>query len=88
MRNTKRSLSKKMNTLIVTASRYGSTQQIGGWIKERLEYEGFSVTHQSAKDMPNPDNYELVIMGSGIYSHYVLPELKAFIEQNLDRGHS
>ncbi|MCX8069383.1 MAG: flavodoxin domain-containing protein [Thermodesulfovibrionales bacterium] len=73
-----------MKTLIVTASRYGSTEQIGRWIAERLKYEGFEVHLAKADETESVDNYELVIMGSGLYSHSVLPELKGFIEKNLD----
>ncbi len=73
-----------MKTLIVTASRYGSTEQIGRWIGERLKYEGFEVHAVKAGDVVSLEDYAMVIMGSGIYSHSVLPELKAFIEQNLD----
>jgi menaquinone-dependent protoporphyrinogen oxidase len=73
-----------MKTLIICASRYGSTEQIGMWIKERLQYEGFEVHAVKAGDAVSLEDYDLVIMGSGIYSHSVLPELKAFIEQNLD----
>lgn len=73
-----------MKTLIVCASRYGSTEQIGRWIGERLQYEGFEVHLVKAGDVVSLEDYEMVIMGSGIYSHTVLPELKAFIEQNLD----
>ncbi len=71
-----------MKTLIITASRYGSTEQIGRWIKERLQYEGFEVDIAKTEDVVSLDSYKLVIMGSGIYSHSVLPELKAFIEKN------
>ncbi len=73
-----------MKALIVTASRYGSTEQIGRWIKERLQYEGFEVEAVKAIEDISLDNYELVIMGSGIYSHAVLPELKAFIDKNIN----
>jgi len=74
-----------MKTLIITASRYGSTEQIGRWIKERLQYEGFEVDIAKTEDVVSFDSYELVIMGSGIYSHSVLPELKAFIEKKSPR---
>lgn len=72
-----------MKTLIITASRYGSTEQIGRWIAERLRYEGLDVSQIKAEEAASVKDYELIIMGSGIYSHSVLPELKSFIEQNL-----
>jgi flavodoxin len=73
-----------MKTLIVYASRYGSTEQIGRWIAERLGYDDFVVDLVKAGDVVSLEDYAVVIMGSGIYSHSILPELKAFIEQNLD----
>jgi menaquinone-dependent protoporphyrinogen oxidase len=77
-----------MKTLILCASRYGSTEQIGRWIKERLIHEGFVIDLANAGDDSGDavslDDYEMVILGSGIYSHSVLPELKVFIEQNLN----
>ncbi|MEO0230249.1 MAG: flavodoxin domain-containing protein [candidate division WOR-3 bacterium] len=74
-----------MKALIVTASRYGSTEQIGRWIAERLRYEGFEVDLVKAEGgSVSLDDYEVIIMGSGIYSHSVLPELKRFIEENIN----
>jgi menaquinone-dependent protoporphyrinogen oxidase len=73
-----------MKTLIVYASRYGSTEQISRWIRERLIYEGFTVDMIKAGDAVSLDDYEMVILGSGIYSHSVLPEMKVFIEKNLN----
>jgi len=71
-----------MRALIVCASRYGSTEQIGRWIGERLMHEGFVIDLVKAGDAVSLNDYEVVIMGSGIYSHSVLPELRAFIESN------
>ena len=64
-----------MKTLIVCASRYGSTEEIGGWIAERLDYP---CRVCSADEEIDPSEYELVIMGSGVYSHTVLPPLTKY----------
>lgn len=73
-----------MKTLIACATKYGSTLQIGRWIAERLSYEGFTVDVVRPHETDSIDRYELIIMGSGIYSHYVLPELRDFMEKNKD----
>jgi menaquinone-dependent protoporphyrinogen oxidase len=73
-----------MKALIVTASRYGSTEQIGRWIAERFIYEGFDTDVKKAGEYFPLDVYEIVVMGSGIYSHKILPELASFIEQQGD----
>jgi len=70
-----------MKALIICASRYGSTEQIGRWMAERFQYEGFDIEVKKANEYFQLDVYELVVMGSGIYSHKVLPELASFAEQ-------
>ena len=61
-----------MKTLIVCASKYGSTKVIGEWIAERL---GFDCFVTDVKGSPDPDSFDLLILGSGIYEDRVLPEL-------------
>ena len=72
-----------MKALIVAASRYGSTMQISRWIAERLSHEGMSVDIKKPDDSVTIDNYDFIIMGSGIYMDSVLPELNDFIKRNL-----
>ena len=58
-----------MKTLIVCASRYGSTIEIGRWMAERLpgnEADVFRV-----ENAPAPDGYELIFMGGGVYNEQV-----------------
>ncbi len=73
-----------MKALIICASRYGSTVEIGRWIAERLGYDGITadVKRLDEKKSLSLENCDIVIMGSGIYSHGVLPELKTFVESN------
>lgn len=73
-----------MKTLIVCASRYGSTMQIGRWLSERLSHEGFTVDLTQPDESVSLDGYDLIIMGSGIYSHHVLPGLQDFVKKNKD----
>lgn len=73
-----------MKALIICASRYGSTTEIGRWIAERLGYEGIDADIKKPDDDFMPGDYGLIIMGSGIYNHGVLPELKTFIDTNFN----
>lgn len=66
-----------MNYLIVCAGKYGSTLQTGRWIAERLEGKT-RVTE--AKEMPDPSDWDAVILGSGIYSHTVLPDIMRYVD--------
>jgi len=69
-----------MNTkyLIVCASKYGSTTQTGRWIGERLEGD---VTVVSATEMYDPVEMDVVLLGSGIYSHTVLTPINDYVER-------
>ncbi len=67
--------------LIVCASKYGSTLQTGRWIGERLEGE---VNVVAADELVSPDNAEVVLLGSGIYSHVVLPSMKKYVKKFKD----
>ena len=70
-----------MKTLIVCASKYGSTLEIGKWMAERLE-SGCLV--DKAESMPDPVDADLVILGSGIYTHCVLPSLNNYVSRYKD----
>ncbi len=67
--------------LIVCAGKYGSTMQTGRWIAERLEGVSNVV---DAGEMVDPDSSDIVLLGSGIYSHTVLPSIKEYVEKYLD----
>lgn len=73
-----------MKTMIVTASRYGSTEQAAAWIAERLRFEKIEAQAFRAEEAPSPDAADLVILGSGIYAHNLLPELESYIDRHLD----
>jgi menaquinone-dependent protoporphyrinogen oxidase len=69
-----------MKTLIVCGSRYGSTRVIARWIAERL---GFDCVITDVKDAPEPQGFELVILGSGIYEDRFMPEVNAYIDKHI-----
>ncbi|MCD6570326.1 MAG: hypothetical protein J7L53_06455 [Deltaproteobacteria bacterium] len=69
-----------MKTLIVCSSKYGSTKVIAGWIAERL---GFESLITDVKDAPNPDEFDLVILGFGIYEDRPMPEILDYIDKHI-----
>lgn len=72
-----------MKAMIVSASRYGSTTQGAEWIAERLRMDRVDVELYQAKAAPCPDGAELVVLGSGLYIHGLLPEMDTYIDEHL-----
>ncbi|MCL0038435.1 flavodoxin domain-containing protein [Thermodesulfovibrionales bacterium] len=71
-----------MKALIVCATKYGSTIEIGRWMAERLGYGNITADVKGPDEVNSLQEYGVIIMGSGIYGHGVLPELKTFVESN------
>ena len=55
--------------------------QMGRWIGERLE--GY-VKVSEAGELTDPTNMDVVLLGSGVYSHTVLPPLKQYVMKYRD----
>jgi menaquinone-dependent protoporphyrinogen IX oxidase len=70
-----------MKILIVCASKYGSTLEIGRWLAERL---GGDYLVDKAESMPDPADADIVILGSGIYNHHVLPSAQEYVDRFKD----
>ena len=70
-----------MKTLIVCASKYGSTLEIGRWLAERL---GGGCLVDNAESIPDPADADLVILGSGIYNHHVLSSVQEYVSRFKD----
>ncbi|MCL0094602.1 flavodoxin domain-containing protein [Dehalococcoidales bacterium] len=70
-----------MKTLFVCGSRYGSTRVIGEWIAERL---GFDSLITDAGDAPDPGEFDLVVLGSGIYNDSFIPEVMDYIDRHIE----
>lgn len=68
-----------MKILIVYSSRYGATETVSGWIKERFELAGYDTDIFSADNAPSPDDYGFVLIGSGIYAHKFLSSAEEYI---------
>jgi len=75
-----------MNVKIVYASRYGASAEISGWIAQRLKAEkDIAVVMERADTAGFIGEYDLVLLGSGIYNHGFLPELEEYIDENLEK---
>ncbi|MDL1959582.1 MAG: flavodoxin domain-containing protein [Deltaproteobacteria bacterium] len=70
-----------MKTLIICASKYGSTLEIGRWLAERL---GGCCLVDKAESMSDPADADLVILGSGIYNYHVLPSAQEYVNHFKD----
>lgn len=57
--------------------------EISKWIAERLG-KGNRCRIEVAENMPDPSDFDMIIMGSGIYRHTVLPSLKKYAETFYD----
>lgn len=71
-----------MKTLIVCASRYGSTLEIARWISERLPWETVEV--YPVENAPNPDEFELIFLGGGVYTEKITKEIVEYAKKNFE----
>ena len=66
---------------IIYGSRYGSTAQTAEWIAEGM---GGVPEVMSAKDVGDLSYYDLIILGSGIYSGQLQEDMLAFLAERKD----
>ena len=71
-----------MKVLIATASRHGSTAEIGRRVGDRLAATGFDVEVSAAESVSTVEPYDAVIIGSGIYAGTWLKGARLLIERN------
>ena len=67
-----------MKTLIICASRYGSTMEIGHWIAQRLPWNNVDIFR--VEKAPEPDKYELIILGGGVYNEQVDKRIVQYVK--------
>lgn len=70
--------------LIATASRYGSTREIGDRIAARMRAHGMVANSIAAGDDADVTGYDIVVVGSGVYRGHWLPDATAFAKQHAD----
>ncbi len=71
-----------MNTLIVVASRHGSTAAIAETLAQELRTIGQTVDVAAATDAPPVSGYQAVVIGSGVYFGSWLSQARRFVERN------
>jgi len=77
-----------MSALIAYSSNTGVTAEIADRISTVLESEGINVTLVDLKkNQPNPEGYNLVLVGSGIKMGQWIKESKQFLKANHQRLH-
>ncbi len=69
-----------MKTLIVCASRYGSTLEIGRWMVERIGHDADVIGVEMTARL---SDYDLVFLGGGVYNDQVDAAIVSFAEENL-----
>lgn len=68
-----------MPTIVIYASKYGSTAQYARLIAEKLDTEALRASEAPSEAVSGAD---LVVLGSPIYGYSVLPEIEDFLVGN------
>ncbi len=71
-----------MTLLIAYASKHGSTQGIAERIAQKLQQMGKTAEVRSLDTVANPENYEALVIGSGIYYGSWLKVATEWVHQN------
>lgn len=73
-----------MKSIIIYATRYGSTAEAARRIKEKLGEDCMLINIMTDK-VPALDSYETVVLGGSIYVGRVQKQLTAFLNSNLNQ---
>ncbi|MDM7831804.1 flavodoxin domain-containing protein [Cellulomonas edaphi] len=68
--------------LVAVASRHGSTQEIGEAIGTVLTGRGHRVEVRAVADVDAVDDYDVVIVGSAVYTGHWLPAARELVERH------
>lgn len=69
-----------MKTLIIFGSKYGGTKQVAEKIAAEL---GDTKLCNAAKDpVPEVDQFDCIVVGSGLYANSIHPAVKSFVDAN------
>ena len=71
-----------MTILIAYASKHGSTQEIAERIAAKLRQMGKKAETRSVETVENPESYEALVIGSGIYYGSWLKAATEWVHQN------
>lgn len=72
-----------MRTLVIAASKHGSTNEIASTIADELRSFGLQVDRKEITDPVSVKEYDAVVLGSAVYIGKWMPEATRFVEQNL-----
>ena len=67
--------------LVVTASRHGSTREIGDAVAAALNAVGCTATSQDVDEVGSVVDYDVVVLGSAIYRGRWLPSASALVKR-------
>lgn len=70
-----------MRILVTTASRHGSTQEIGAAVAETLTAAGHTVEQVPPEDVEAVDGYDAVVLGSAVYVGRLAASLRDLVER-------
>ncbi|MGH8914565.1 MAG: flavodoxin domain-containing protein [Acidimicrobiia bacterium] len=70
-----------MRVLVTTASKHGSTAEIGRAISEVLSAEGIDARVSEPEDVTGLDGYDAVVLGSAVYFGHWMKSMLKFVER-------
>lgn len=68
-----------MKVLVMTASKYGSTREIGAAIADELVNAGFDVVQAEPSDAVQVGDFDAVVLGSAVYMTQWMENLRNFM---------
>ena len=71
-----------MKTIVVYASKYGSTKGIAEFITEKLLQQGTQAEARNIDEVPNPGDYDALVVGSAVYMGHWMDEAVEFVRRN------
>lgn len=71
-----------MRILVTCASRHGATQVIATVVGHTLEDAGHVVDLVPVSDVADVEEYDAVVVGSGVYARHWMPEALAFVRRH------
>lgn len=73
-----------MTVLVVAASKYGATREIGEAIADELQASGIEARFADADAGPDLEGADAVVLGSAVYAGHWLDAARALLEGNHD----
>jgi menaquinone-dependent protoporphyrinogen oxidase len=71
-----------MHVLVTAASRHGATTEIADAIAKGLRAAGVDVELRAPQDVASVDDYDAVVLGSGVYAGHWLAPARQFAERH------